>query len=300
MKIGESKQATSWWKHWLLLVLYQAARPFPSWVVYWIFCPLAATVAVFIPSFWLPALNNMRRVTRAKGPFAPLQWVKNAWLVLFYVSCTWADHIFIPEMDLSWLAARVKVEGLGHLRRARRSGRGRMVVTGHFPDLFLVPFKLYAEGFHIFCPVESLANPALNGLVHRLRSGKGVEFAPLSRLALRQVKDHLRNGSVVVMLVDRDIQGNGECMTFLGRPTKMPTGAARIAIKRNCLVFPATWERTGSTQFSAVIHPPIDPVEFGDDVIGLTKAMLEPIEKQILRTPSQWIPLDQIWRKGES
>jgi KDO2-lipid IV(A) lauroyltransferase len=301
MKIGGSKKPAPGWKHWLLLALYEAARPFPPWVVYRIFCSLAATVAVFIPSFWRPAVSNMRVATRTKGFFAPYVGVKNAGLVQFNASRTWADHVFLPRLDLGKFASRVGVDGLENLREAEKSGRGGLVVSAHFTRLFLIVHKLAAEGFNLYCPTENLANPTLNGLVNSLRNSKGVvEFAPLSASTGREMLRRLRDGKIVVVLIDRDIQGKGKRVPFLGRLAKMPMGAAKIARQRNCFVVPATWEEVGANKFTAVIHPPIDPEKFGEDEVRLARAMLAPIEEQILDRPEQWVALDYVWGDEES
>ena len=67
----------------------------------------------------------------------------------------------------------------------------------------------------------------------------------------------LRDGGVVGLLCDRDIQGNGVEVEFFGERVRIPAGPATLALRTGAtLVAAACYSGPGRDHF-AVITPPI-------------------------------------------
>ena len=296
MKIGESKRSSAPWKNKAILVLYFAMKELPDWVAYRILAPTAATVTMFFPSVITPVMHNMRQVTGANSN--PFIWVKNTWGVLHHTSISWADHIFIPKLDLKKFLERVGLKGIENLREAIDSGRGVIMVGGHLSGYFLILQILLELGIKALCPTEPLANEALNKLVTKLRRSQGVDCQTLGGNTMKNVIRLLRAGGVVILPVDRDIQRSSRVsLRFLGRKTIMPIGAAKLAKKYGCLLVVTTWERRGPYSFQVVFQPALDPNDF-ETPEELARAALPLIEDQIRNKPEQWLPIEWVWGGG--
>ena len=298
MEIGKSNKFSAFWKNEAILILYLAFRKWPDWVLYRILAPLAATVTMFIPSVMRPVKYNMRQVMGSKSH--PLLWPMKTWGVLLHNSISWVDHLVIPKLDLKKFRDRFSLEGLDNLREAIASGRGVIMVGGHFSGYFLVIQIMMVLGIRALCPTEPLANKVLNKKVMQLRRSQGADCQTMGGATMKNVIRHLRSGGVVIWAVDRDITGNGVPLQFLGRKTKMPIGAAQLAKREGRegregpLLVVTTWERRGLFSFKGIFQPALKPEDF-ETAEDLAQACLPPIEDQIRRRPEQWLPIQQVW-----
>jgi KDO2-lipid IV(A) lauroyltransferase len=101
----------------------------------------------------------------------------------------------------------------------------------------------------------------------------------------------LKQGGVVGLLCDRDIQNNGIEVEFFGETVTMPAGPATMALRTGAtLVAAACYSGPGRDHF-AVITPPIDATRTGrlrDDVTRVTQSVARELEGLIQRAPEQW------------
>ncbi|MEX0616954.1 MAG: lysophospholipid acyltransferase family protein [Candidatus Woykebacteria bacterium] len=300
MKIGANKRQTAAWRNWAIYLLSYLVEYLPSLLSYGVLCPVVAEVTWWLsPSVRRETTANMACVWQGKGVEDPSTWRRSARASQRAATRTWVDMGLIPRIDLERIRSDVQLEGIEYLREAQASGRGVLIAGAHFAGVYRIPHKLVAEGVDLLCPIEPIPSPRLAARAEELQNCGGVKARPLSRQTLVEMRRRLSDGGVVVMLIDRDIQGTGAEMTFLGRPTLMPTGAAKIALKaKGCLVIPGTWERQDAGRYRATLHPPIDPAEYQDNPVSLTMAMLVPIEEQIRKAPESWIPMARVWPEG--
>ena len=108
----------------------------------------------------------------------------------------------------------------------------------------------------------------------------------------------LREGGVVAILVDRDIQKRGIVLDFCGAPARFPTGAVDLAIRTNSVLMPGWVRREGGFKIRAEIGPPMPLVVTGDRDADLRlnmKHLLARFEKHLKDDPGQWSVLDRIW-----
>lgn len=292
MEIGKSNKFSAFWKNEAILRLYFALNKLPDWVLYRILAPAAATVTMCIPSVRRPVRHNMRHVLGVNS--YPLLWPMKTWGVLLHNSISWVDHLVIPKLDLKKFRDRFSLEGLDNLIEAIASGRGVIMVGGHFSGYILVIQIMMVLGIRALCPTEPLANEALNAKVMQLRRSQGADCQTMGGATMKNVIRHLRSGGVVIWAVDRDITGKGVPLRFLGRETIMPIRAAQLAKREGHLLVVTTWERQGPSSFRGDLQPALKPEDFKTPE-DLAQACLPPIEAQILRSPEKWLPIDRVW-----
>jgi len=176
------------------------------------------------------------------------------------------------------------------LERARSHGRGVVLITAHLGPWERLAAALVAEGFPLTTPVRASYDPRLEALLHApLRRDRGVRAldrdAPGTPRALVRA---LRANEVAGFLVDLNTRVASVRVPFFGHDAWTPSGPARLALRTGAPVVSAFATREGIV-VSAVreASAPIAPSE--EDVVALTRAMTEHVERAIAREPERWI-----------
>ncbi len=242
-------------------------------------------------------IANMRQVM---GPEALDAEVNRAAREVFRNAARYyADLLSIPRMDLQrFWREQLTIEGVHYLNEAQDSGRGAVVVSGHFGSPEIVTQAMAAKGFKIFSLTEPLQPPELLDFTMWLRSRHGHQYLPVGFRGIKEAIVRLKNGGIVALLLDRDIGGNGEPMEFCGAMTTIPLGAVELALRTGADLIPAWAWRVDGFRFRAVIGPPFELVRTGDfpaDTRENAKRMLANFEEKLRSDPGQWAVLEAIW-----
>jgi KDO2-lipid IV(A) lauroyltransferase len=173
-----------------------------------------------------------------------------------------------------------------------------IITSAHYANPEVVLQAAVALGIPTFTLTEPLKPKRLNDLVHKLRARRGQVFRPLSLAAVREAIRWLRRGEVVPLLCDRDIQNSGMFLPFFGAETRMPVGAAQLALQTGALVIPMFCRRTKGGRFEVFAEPPLEMTVTGnheDDLRTNTLRIIAAIEKYVREDPGQWIVLESLW-----
>jgi KDO2-lipid IV(A) lauroyltransferase len=216
----------------------------------------------------------------------------------------YADLVRTPRLDVSrFYAGRVNlVSSLDELNQAMASKRGVIVASAHYANPEVVLQAAVALGIQTYSLTEPLKPQRLNDLVHKLRASQGQVFRPLSLSAVREAIRWLREGRVVPLLCDRDIQESGMVLPFFGAETRVPVGATELALRTGALVIPMFCRRTEGNRFDVFAEPPMEMIVTGDpeeDVRANTLRILAAIERCVRGDPGQWIVLESLWERKE-
>jgi len=174
--------------------------------------------------------------------------------------------------------------------------RGLVVVGAHLVgfDFFLLFLGL--RGY----PVQALsyANPQGSYTAqNELRRRFGVDLTPISTKSLRRAFRELKEGRTVLTGVDRPGLG-GEELIFFGRPTVLPVGHARLAVRTNSPILLGIphINRPGHyrAEFGGLFEPRQDLPQ--DEAVRLlAQQVISGIEEYITRWPDQWLMFYPCW-----
>lgn len=166
------------------------------------------------------------------------------------------------------LLSRGPVRGADLLARAHASGRGVLVTYCHlgpFPALGVtlaafVPDVFTVGGAWIADPPPGIPQPPRRDRWRAIFDAAGVRLVNAESGGGERIRELLGAGEVVSMTFDWP--GSVET-PFLGRPTWLASGTARLTTETGALVLPAMrrWRR-GLPE--TVIAPPLDPRDFRD------------------------------------
>jgi KDO2-lipid IV(A) lauroyltransferase len=99
------------------------------------------------------------------------------------------------------------------------------------------------------------------------------------------------------MASDRDLQGNGVWVPFLGKPAPVPPGAAVLAIRTGASLLPCFCAGFRDTNVEVFIEAPLDTAGSGsleDRALTITATLAQVSEDYIRRYPDQWYVLSPV------
>jgi KDO2-lipid IV(A) lauroyltransferase len=143
---------------------------------------------------------------------------------------------------------------------------------------------------------ESLQPPRWNELVQAARSAVGLRVIPVGASAMRFLRV-LRQKEILAFLIDRPMDDEGVPVTFFGRETNVPAGAAALALKGNAQILAGYIVRSGNSYVAQISHPFTRP-STGDprrDLEALTQALFDWMERVIRQYPDQWFMFRRMW-----
>lgn len=234
-----------------------------------------------------PAAGNAAVRTAARRCFRTATW---------YYTDLARTPLMRPER---FIKERIKIRGLEHLLEAQQAGKGVICVSIHYGSPEYTAQCLGAAGIRFMALVEPLDPPEMAALFHRYRASQGQQFEEATLAGMKRVVRHLRTGGTLSMLIDRDIQGTGIEVPFLGKPARLPVGAADLARHTGATVLPFVTRRLGPDRYSAIIGAPISLGRSGNaqqDRSCNTARLIAWFEPYLRRDPSQWFVLQEpVW-----
>ena len=285
------------WKYVALLVVYKTLGWLPVRPAYFI-ARVAGDVSYALQGRTRRHVKeNMRHVL---GPHATDKEVSRAARDVFRnVMRYYADLIRLPRTDTRRLLEQdLNVHGLENLQNALAQGNGVVLVSAHWGAPELTVQALAAVDIYGYVLTEPLRPRQLSDLTHRLRSTHGHIYRPVSTSAVKGALRHLRQGGMVAILCDRDIQGTGQLLPLCGCPARLPLGAGTLAVRTGAEVVMAFALRTAPGRAEVWVEPPLPLERTGDekqDVRAMTEKILARFEDYLRRDPGQWTVLEAIW-----
>jgi len=204
----------------------------------------------------------------------------------------WAEGAKLAAIEPAEVFGRFRIcEGLEHLEAARDRGAGTVIALPHVGSWEWGGSYLNSLGMGMTAVAEELEPPELFAWFKAKRESIGIRIEPLDDHAATVLLQTLKDGGVVGLLCDRDIQGNGIEVEFFGERVKLPAGPATLALRTGAtLVGAACYAGPGRDHF-AVVTAPIEAQRLGrlrDDVTRVTQAIAVELEDLIRRAPEQW------------
>jgi lauroyl/myristoyl acyltransferase len=188
-----------------------------------------------------------------------------------------------------WMCRVMSVEGYERFEAARaRSGAGVILANLHVGPFLGLVHALAARGVKLYLPGGTWGVPTVDGLrgrwiatQNRWAEEAGCRWVPVggSYAVLRTL---LERGETCLMAVD--VPGTLD-VELAGRPARVRTGIARLALETGSPILPIVTLRRGWS-FVGTIGEPIDPAGF-DDPATLTRHLVALQEPVFLREAEQ-------------
>ncbi len=111
----------------------------------------------------------------------------------------------------------------------------------------------------------------------------------------------LKSSEILVLLIDRDLDKTGFKLELFGKKAFVPSGPAKIALKAKVPIMFAGMLRNQINPlyfypFYSQTYLNLDLLERNDEnILKITKQLINHIEEQIKKNPEQWCMLQDIW-----
>jgi len=194
-------------------------------------------------------------------------------------------------------AGRVRVEGLEHLQEAHRRGKGVVVFTGHLGNWELLMFMLGRLGMPAVALARPLDNPYLERQLVRLRTMTGGRLLD-RRGALRGSLRELRDGGLIVLLIDQRPKRGRLMVPFFGVDAHTTNGLAGFAGHSEAAVLPCFVVQEADGSWRMAIEPEVPVPRTGDagaDAYRITADCTAILERWVRSYPDQWLWTHRRW-----
>lgn len=210
-----------------------------------IFAPVA-------PILYRPHYHNAHRnMRRVLGPSAsPREVRRRVHHAFLNYGRYLVDVLLLPRMDPAKI--KVDIRGGEHLEEAVAAGKGIVLVTGHIGNWDLAGAYLAALGYPVNVIVETLEPPKWNEAVQEIRKRIGMRAIPLES-GLREMIGALRAREILGVLIDRPLTDEGVAVRFFGGVTRVPAGAATLALRTGSNIITAVVVRNGDKDRKSVV-----------------------------------------------
>jgi KDO2-lipid IV(A) lauroyltransferase len=197
------------------------------------------------------------------------------------------------------LKTKVHIGDTGIVQRALASGRGLLLMSGHFGCWeFLVSSVRLHLGVPFVLLVQTQRNRRINVLVDRLRSrfdNQTVAMGP----SVRQVIRALQEGKTVLLLGDQSGPRESVFIEFFGRPAATHRGPAAFSLRNGTPIVMIFLVRREDGTYDALFEEVDRSALTGsseENIIELTRRHTALLEKYIRRYPDHWLWMHKRWK----
>ncbi len=203
----------------------------------------------------------------------------------------------------------VTSQGSERIDEALKRGKGIIYIAAHLGNWELMGAYLALEGHPVNVIARSVYDERINRILLEFRSRYGVRtilrgkrrkggsIAALTKKILRALKG---NG-LLGILIDQNIGGiDSVPVTFMGLPTRAPSGAASLALASQAeVLFGYTYR--GEDNRHHIVVERVDGLARSEDrkkdVLSNTAHFTRLIEEKVREFPSQWVWIHDRWGK---
>ena len=198
------------------------------------------------------------------------------------------------RIDRKFIAESVDISGVEHLNDVIHQGKGGILVSAHLGNWEMAGAVLSLLGYPLSVVALAHRDSRVNDFFNQQREFFGAQVIQ-TNVALRRCLEHLKRNRLVAILADRDFGHHGLSMSFFGKKSIIPKGAALFSLKTGAPIIPGFFLRSPNNRFSIIIldpiyPPPLDEGRISDDEVEkLISRYIHLIEDKIRQYPSQWL-----------
>ncbi len=253
------------------------------------------------------AISNMAHVLRHGASRKELKKAVHG--VFHNVSRNYFDLCRAPNMQDSEVDRLVDFDekSWDYILKMQKEGRGVILVTAHFGSFDMMTQVIARRGVPVSSLIARVKPAWLSDFISNLRGARGMELLMVEeeeggRLNLSTLKKSvtlLRNGGMLGVVTDRNMEPQGVTIRFFGKETVVASGVAKMALRTHAVIIPSICLRLPKNRYRLIFMEPIEPAgsSANDDIVKATMShIFSCFEQYISRYPEQWVVLQSVWR----
>lgn len=207
--------------------------------------------------------------------------------------------------------ARVRVEGLDHVRELFDGGQSVVAALAHQGNWDLAGAWAGRNLAPVTTVAERLEPAEVFEAFLALREGVGMTILPLDHggTVFRDLVRALRRGAFVPLLADRDLSASGVEVRLFGEPARVAAGPAALSVATGAPLLPVSIRherlrgarrRAAGARWGVVVrfHAPVtvpDDTPHDRRVATLTQAWVDVVAADIAEDPTHWHMLQRVF-----
>lgn len=241
--------------------------------------------------------RNLRRLLGPGGTDAQLRALSKAgmrsYMRYFY------EMFRLPAMGREYVLSHTRATGVDVLQEHVRAGRGVVAALPHMGNWDHAGAWITMQGTPLTTVAQRLDPESLFQRFTAYRGSLGMEVLPLTggSATVGTLARRLREGGLVCLLADRDINGTGLEVDFFGEKARMPSGPAALALNTGAALMPVSLWYDGP-YWNIRVHEEI-PVAPGlsrtHRIHDTTQALARVFEGAIAEHPEDWHMLQTVF-----
>lgn len=203
-----------------------------------------------------------------------------------------AEFFYLNKLSDKKLAEFLKMENPGLIKEKLESGRGLILISGHFGNWELTAYgasRLTGIPFNVI--VKEQSNKKVNEGINSIRSSAGNRLIDM-RNSLREILTALNNNGIVAMLGDQAAPKENVKINFFVKDVPTFEGTAKIAIKTGAAVLFGVSTRNNDGTYNVKLHE-IDSSQYKDNseenIRDLTQKHADLLIAYIKQRPDHWL-----------
>ncbi|ADQ15547.1 lysophospholipid acyltransferase family protein [Halanaerobium hydrogeniformans] len=218
--------------------------------------------------------------------------------VYLNLGLNFAEFLMEDQFTEADIEEMVEFNNLEYLDQALEENKGVIIYSAHLGNWELLGALLAIKGYKINSIAKEQKNSLFDQKINEIRRGIGIGIIPKG-LAVRKAFKALRKNEIVALLGDQDARSKGWKMNFFGRPASVFLGAVQFAQRTGAPIVPIFFHRQGWLEHELICYPPIKIAADSSEAelkVEL-KRLLDLTEKEIERSPEDWMWLHRRWKK---
>ena len=179
------------------------------------------------------------------------------------------------------------------------SGRGVILVTGHFGSFEVMGHLLASIGFDMTAVMRPLDNVYLNRFLVRSRETQGLTLVD-KKGAAAKAQSYLEEGRPLAFIGDQDAGRKGMFVDFFGRSASTYKSIGLLAMSTGCPIVVGYARRLGDVaKYEVGVQRIVHPHEWeaqDDPLRWITQEYTTAIEKIVRRAPEQYLWIHRRWK----
>jgi len=238
---------------------------------------------------------------RTSFPDATLSWIEDvadrclAHWTMFAVEFALGPKLITPY---TW-GRYISLVNLHEFLRLLLSGKGLILVTGHYGNFELIGHLLACLGFDVAAIMRAMDNDYFNRFIVRTRAAHGLKLLD-KRGATASAEQLLSDGTLLAFIADQNAGHKGLFVDFFSRPASTYKSIGLLAMQAKAPIVVGYARRCGSGfHYEVGIERIIHPHEWEqreDPLWWITQEYTAAIESFVRTAPEQYLWFHRRWK----
>lgn len=208
----------------------------------------------------------------------------------------WCESFRLPAWPTDDLVRRTRTVDEHFVREAYAQGRGVVVPLPHMANWDWAGAWACATGMPLMTVAERLEPARLFDAFVDYRSTLGMRILPLTGgdASMPRLEEWVRAGGLVCLLADRDLSRTSVEVELCGRPARMPSGPAVLALRTGAPFVPVTLHYVG-LDMVVRMHPPIPHRDGAEGAAAMMQDVADVFTRAFREHPEDWHMMQRVF-----